>query len=148
MLLYSCNIQIKITIMKNFKYSIFLLTLLFSLSSFTNSIAKAKPLVKLGSKKVSFLIDKDVIHVGPRSGTFKKIQLKVSGGNLNMHKVLVEYGNGEKDIINVRHNFKKGSLSKVIDLKGSNRVIKDITFWYDTKNGSRQRATLTAFGVR
>jgi len=134
--------------MKNLKFSLCLIALVFSLSSFTFSVDKSKPLVKLGSKKVSFLIDKDVIHVGAKRGTFKKIQLKVTGGNLNMHKVLVEYGNGEKDVINVRHTFKKGSLSKVIDLEGSNRVIKDITFWYDTKNSSRQRATMTAFGIR
>ncbi len=134
--------------MKSLKFSLFVLSLLFSLSSFVSSNSKAQPWVKLGSKKVNYGIDKDIIHVGLRKGSFKKIQLKVTGGNLNMHKVLVEYGNGEKDNINVKHNFKKGSVSRVLDLEGSNRVIKGITFWYDTKNSSRQKATVTVFGLK
>ena len=54
------------------------------------------------------------------------------------------YGTSEE--IKLRHNFNRRSDSRVIDLNGRNRIIKKITFLYDTKNRSRRRATLQVFG--
>jgi hypothetical protein len=45
--------------------------------------------------------------------------------------MVVTYGNGTKDVIPLRHVFKRGSTSRIIDLRGGNRVIKKITFVYD-----------------
>jgi len=128
---------------------VFALMIVFFLgSSFTtkeNSFADWK---RLGSKKVSYKLDRDVIKVGPNDGTFRKLKIQVTGGSLNMHKMIVEYGNGSKDNIPLKHNFKRGSDSRVIDLEGGKRVIKDITFFYDTKNNSRKRASIHVFGKR
>ncbi len=103
---------------------------------------------RLGVRKVNYGLDRDVIKVGLKDGRFTKLRFVVRGGGLNMHRVVVQYGNGSKDELEVRHNFKKGSLTRVVDLKGNKRVIRDITFWYDTKNISSRRATLTVFGRR
>ncbi|OWY23430.1 DUF2541 domain-containing protein [Sphingobacteriales bacterium UPWRP_1] len=100
----------------------------------------------LGSKKVNYSLDHDVLHVGKHEGSFKKLKITVTGGSLNMHKMVVEYGNGDKDEIELRHNFGKGSNSRLIDLKGGDRYIKDITFWYDTDNRSNKKATLHVYG--
>lgn len=127
-----------------------MLITILTLSSFTGNanLVDFGPWVKLGSKKVNYALDRDVIHVGINDGAFKKIRLKVTKGSLNMHKVVIEYANGQKDNINVRHNFKRGSMSRVIDLEGNNRIIRDITFWYDSDNSSRRRATLTVYGKK
>ena len=114
----------------------------------TQSAVAQKDWQRLGSRKVNFGLDRDVIKVGLQDGTFTKLRFVVSGGALNMHKIVVQYGNGTKDELEVRHNFKKGSLTRVVDLRGGKRIIRDITFWYDTKNASRKRATLTVFGRR
>ena len=53
-----------------------------------------------------------------------------------MHKLVVHYGNGETENIELRNNFSAGSESRVIDL----RVIQKIVFWYDTKNLARGNA--------
>lgn len=115
-------------------------------SSFTTSDSSQLPWKKLGTKKVSYKLDRDVIRIGYKDGSFKKLKVLVTGGSLNMYKMKVEYGNGSHDLIPLRHNFAKGSDSRIIDLEGGNRVIKDITFWYDTKNRAKKRATVHVFG--
>lgn len=124
-----------------FLASIFLLATSFTLSE--TSVAKW---VKLGSKKVSYKLDRDVLRVGAQDGRFTKLKIEVTGGKVNMHKMIVEYGNGTKDNIPLRHSFDRKSGSRVIDLEGYKRVIKDITFFYDTKNRSRNKATVHVFG--
>ncbi len=125
------------------------LTCIFLLgSSFSTSEASYARWVKLGAKKVSYKLDRDIIYVGAKEGGFKKLKLVVDNGNINLHKMVVEYGNGSKDNIPLNYNFSKGSQTRVIDLEGSTRVIKDITLWYDTKNNSRQRAKVHVYGKR
>jgi len=120
-----------------------LVIILLVTSSFTTSISQWE---HLGSRTVNFGLDKDVIKVTAREGGFRKLKIKVSGGALNMHKMIVQYGNGQKDIIKLRHNFSRKSTTRLIDLKGGKRVIRDITFFYDTKNRSRKRAKVHVFG--
>lgn len=100
----------------------------------------------LGSRTVNYKLDRDVIKVTAREGGFTKLKVKVTGGSINMHKMVVQYGNGKKDIISLRHNFSKRSATRLIDLEGGKRVIRDITFFYDTKNLSRKRAKVHVFG--
>ena len=107
-----------------------------------------KPWQHLGSRVVTYQLDKDVIHVGAREGGFTKLKLKVTGGGLNMHRLVVEYGNGQKDQIPLKHHFRSGDQSRIIDLEGGKRVIKDITFWYDTKNIVRRRGRIHVYGRR
>lgn len=117
-------------------------------SSFMTSNSTVLPWKKIGSKKVTYKLDRDVLHVGKNDGTFKKLKIKVTGGSINMHKMVIEYGNGQRDNVPLVHTFIKGSDSRVIDLQGRNRVIKDITFLYDTKNGAKRRATVHVYGRR
>lgn len=139
-------INLKSSNMKTPIYLFSLLSIIFFASSFTSVENGCLAWEKLGSKKVSYKLDKDVIHVGLRDGTFTKLKLAVTGGNLNLHRMIVEYGNGTKEQIDVRHQFSKFSTSRIIDLNGGQRIIKDITFFYDTKNHSKNRATLHVFG--
>ena len=123
--------------------------LFIGLSSFdTTAETPFKDWVRLGTKKVDYRVDRDMIHVGVRDGSFKKLKLVVTRGSLNMHKMVVLYGNGSKDEINLRHNFSRTSTSRVIDLKGNKRVIKKIMFIYDTKNFSNSKARIHVFGRR
>lgn len=122
--------------------------MIFSLSSFTTISTPIKKLnwEKLGTKTVDFKLDKDVLRVGAKEGRFSKLKLAVTGGSLNMHKMKIEYMNGQTEKIDLRHNFNQRSSSRVIDIDGRRRIIKNITFWYDTKNRSKKKAKLTVFG--
>ncbi len=124
--------------------------IIVGLSSFNtivvNSNLDGGKWVKLGSKKIDFKLDKDILKVGANNGKFTKLKIVVTNGKLNMHRMVVHYKNNTKEEIALRHNFAKGSDSRVIDLKGKKRIIKKIVFWFDTKNKSTNKATLTVFG--
>ena len=100
----------------------------------------------LGTKTVNYKLDRDVLRVTAKEGAFTKLKLQVTGGSLNMHKMIVQYGNGKKEEINLKHNFNRRSDSRVIDLNGGKRIIRDITFIYDTKDRSRRRAEVHVYG--
>ncbi|MCJ8291702.1 MAG: hypothetical protein HRT58_04745 [Crocinitomicaceae bacterium] len=117
--------------------------LFVSFTGFSQTRAKWE---KLGVRAVNYKIDKDDIHVGAKEGGFTKLKVVVTGGSVNMHKMVVTYMNGEKEEITLRHNFKKGSGSRIIDLKGGKRLIKNIRFFYDTKNIAKSRAKVIVFG--
>lgn len=102
----------------------------------------------LGSRKINWGLDKDVIAVGPKAIGYTRLKIKVTGGAVNMHRMVVKYGNGEKEEIQLKHHFKKGDDSRVIDLKGGKRHIQTITFWYDTKNRSGKKAMIHVAGKR
>ncbi len=123
-----------------------LVSFLFFASSFTLPEETRFDWNRLGSKKVSYSLDRDVLHIGANDGLYSKLKLAVTGGSVNMHKMVVEYGNGAKDTIMIKQNFQKRTDSRVIDLQGNKRVIKKISFWYDTKNRSQRQATMHVFG--
>ena len=122
---------------------------LFGLSSLkTSEINHDGEWVHLGSKKVNWSIEKDVIKVGKHAGSFSKLKIKVLEGDVNMKKMMVTYENGKTENIPLKFYFKKGSESRIIDLKGKKRKIKEITFWYDTRNRSKKRATVHVAGKK
>lgn len=100
----------------------------------------------LGSRDVDFKVDRDVIPVTWRDGAFDAIRIVVKGGALNMHKCIIHFENGGTQDVELRHNFDRRSASRLIDLAGNNRLIEKIVFWYDTKNFSGQKATVTVYG--
>lgn len=101
---------------------------------------------RLGSRKVDFKLDKDVIAVGAHEGGFTKLKIEVRGGALNMHKMVVHFMNGSDQDVELKQNFTKGGGSRIIDLPGNKRIIKSITFHYDSKNNAQSKATVHVFG--
>ena len=99
----------------------------------------------LGSRKVDFGLDHDRIKVTASNGRFTKLKMNVSG-NLTMHKMKVNYRNGNSQILNIKHHFMQDRDSKVIDLKGGKRIIQSIDMWYDTKNKAGRKATVHLYG--
>jgi len=98
----------------------------------------------LGSRRVSFAVERDVIVVGPREGTFDAIRIEVDGGSLEMYNIRLTLGNGDTWSPDTRVLFREGSWSRVIDLPGA-RVIRKIEFWYRSRL-RRGQATVRVFG--
>ncbi|MEZ4926342.1 MAG: DUF2541 family protein [Saprospiraceae bacterium] len=126
----------------------FLLATLIAITSmsFTTLPTDTRPWELLGSRVVNYALDRDVIAVTAAEGLFTGIQVRVKRGPVNMHKLVIHYGNGESEEIELRENFRAGSASRVIDLPGNKRVIKKVTFLYDTKNLARKRAVVELWG--
>lgn len=113
--------------------------------SFTTS-DNARPWELLGVRKVNFALDRDEIVVTRAEGVFTALQLKIKRGPINMHQMVVHYGNGETQEIALKENFREGSESRVIDLAGNRRVIRKVVFVYDTKNFSDSKAEVELWG--
>ncbi len=118
----------------------------FLFVSFTGFSQKRLKWEKLGVRAINYKIDKDDLHVGAKEGGFTKLKIVVTGGSVNMHRMVVTYMNGKKEEIALRHNFKKESGSRIIDLNGGKRLIKNIRFFYDTKNVAQKKAKIHVFG--
>ena len=101
---------------------------------------------KLGEKTVNYKLDHDIINVSLRDGKFRQLRFVVKHGGLNMHKCTVHFENGGTQDIDLRHTFTKGSASRIVDLNGNDRFIEKISFWYDSKDFSNNKAVLSVFG--
>ena len=84
----------------------------------------------LGTKKVAFLTEKDVILVGAKRGIFKKIKLTVRKSGVRFHDLKIHFVNGSIMDVQIRKVIPAGGETRVIDLPGHNRYIEKVIFWY------------------
>lgn len=132
------------------KFSFFILALILPL--FTTSLSAHHEVRRpgqweqLGQRQVNFSADRDVIQIRAREGSFKSLQLKVKGAPIDLNRVMVHFGNGEQQVLNVRQTIPRGGQSRVLDLPGNNRIITKVVLLYDTRNRARQRATVELWG--
>jgi hypothetical protein len=115
-------------------------------SGFTIDHSILDPWVQIGMLKVDYGLDHDVLPITYRQGHFEAVKIVVKGGALNMHKCMIYFEKGGQQDVPLRHNFAKGSESRVIDLKGNKRFIERIEFWYDTKNSADRKALIVVWG--
>jgi hypothetical protein len=128
----------------NLRFIIFVFAILMASVNVSNA---QKPRWELlGTRKVSYKLDRDVIPVTWREGSFNAIRIVVRNGSLNMNKCIIHFENGGIKEVALRHNFAGKSASRIIDLPGNKRLIEKIVFWYDTKNVSSRRATVVVYG--
>jgi len=91
---------------------------------------ESKGWVKLGERDVDGRVDKDTIAVGKAEGKFTKLTMLVDKSDLELLDFEITFGNGEKHNPNVKHLFKEGSRTRVLDLPGDERMIKTINLKY------------------
>jgi hypothetical protein len=105
--------------------------------------------VMLGERMVDFKSDHDVINVSSAEGLFRSLYFVVEKNDLEVFNLLVVYGNGEKEKLDVRLMFKAGSRSRTVDLHGDQRRIESIQFTYRTVGAWREgKARMIVYGVR
>ena len=105
----------------------------------------SKGWVKLGEREVNGRVDRDRIEVGRQDGKFTKLTLYVENSDLELLDFEITFGNKEKFHPEVRHVFKEGSRTHVIDLPGDERVIKSIDLKYKNFPGG-DRARVEVWG--
>jgi hypothetical protein len=84
----------------------------------------------LGERAVQGRRDRDRITIGAYEGRFDQLVLVVADGNIQLSKLALTFGNGERFNPEVRHLFQEGARTRVIDLPGNNRVIRRIDLAY------------------
>jgi hypothetical protein len=99
----------------------------------------------LGQSHVDSTHDHDDIKVGRVDGTFRAIQLQVNGGAVDFDHVVVHFGNGTSEPIDVRYHIKSGGSTRIIDLPGARRRIQSVELWYG-KAPWEGRPTVSLYG--
>jgi hypothetical protein len=102
--------------------------------------------VKLGERTVDGRTDRDTIHVGRYEGRFSKLTIAVEDNDLEMLDFTVTFTNGERFRPRLRHYFREGSSTRVIDLPGHTRTIQRIDMTY--RNVRRGRAVVEVWGFQ
>jgi hypothetical protein len=99
----------------------------------------------LGTRRVSFVRERDVIEVTAREGLFRALKLEVDGGDLEMFNVRIVFGDGSVYSPKTRFLFRQGSWSRTFDFPGQSRVIRRIEFQYRSTI-RRGQATVRVYG--
>jgi Protein of unknown function (DUF2541) len=129
-----------------FILSFLFIALFTSTTVFAQGTARPDKWSLLGSRTVKHGLDKDEIMVTASEGVFDAVQIRVKRSGINMHKCVVHFGDGSTQDVDMKQDFKQGSESRLINLEGTNRVIRKVVFWYDTKNYRRSRALVELWG--
>ncbi len=93
----------------------------------------------------------DRIEVGRNEGLFKRVRITVKDRALVFDEMRVVYGNGEEQVIPVKTTVAANSTFGPVDLKGGNRVIREIRARYrsaivDAKAVGRGAAVVEIWG--
>ena len=95
---------------------------------------KPGPWALLGETTVDGQRDHDRIALGRAEGKFQSIQLRVIGAPVEFYRVVVNYGNGQNEEVQVRERIPAGGQTRAIDLRGNERVISSVDFFYGKAN--------------
>ncbi len=101
--------------------------------------------LKLGEQRVNGRVDKDRITVGRHEGKFTKVTIVVEDSDIELLDFDVKFVGGGTWNPKVRHYFKEGARSRVIDLPGDERVIQYIDLKYKNLPGGGA-ATVAVWG--
>jgi hypothetical protein len=105
--------------------------------------------VILGEARVDGGVDHDRIVVTGAKGEYRAIQLRVENGPVRFDRVVVHYGNGNSEPINIRRRINAGGETRAIDLPGNRRVIESVEFWYERGNWrNERRPRVLLLGIR
>jgi hypothetical protein len=107
--------------------------------------AAAQRWEELGSRRVRFAAERDVIEVGAVEGLFTGIRIDVDAGDVELYDIRVVFADGSDFSPGTRISFGQGSRSRVIDLPGAARAIRRVSFAYRSRL-RRGQAVVRLFG--
>lgn len=102
----------------------------------------------LGTRTVDYTLDRDVVDLKESGEYFQTLKFIVKNGTLNMHKCTVHFADGESKVIELTDEMNKSNDGRILDMRGSNRKIEKVTFWYDSKNNSNNKSIVELWGKR
>jgi hypothetical protein len=121
---------------------------LFVLLAVGNSLqAQRQEWVFLGDRHVDGEMDHDTIRVGKADGWFRAIQFRVEGGDVQFDRIVVRFGNGSEERLDVHERVPAGGHTRAIDLPGDKRHIETVDLWYGKARWER-RPKVSLFGIR
>jgi hypothetical protein len=102
--------------------------------------------VYLGESNVDGNADHDRIRIGRDDGRFRALQIRVERAPIEFQRVVVHYGNGSAERIDIRNRIRPGGRTRVINLRGNDRVIESVEVWYARARYNSEKPKLRLFG--
>lgn len=102
--------------------------------------------VFLGERFVDGRADTDKLPVTV-GGAFRAIQIRVSGGAVELTRVVVHFENGADTDLRIRDRIPAGGTTGAVDLPGKKRRIRSVEMWY-TKARWARRPGVSVFALR
>lgn len=102
--------------------------------------------VYLGEANVDGKVDHDRISIGRSNGRFHTIQIHVERGAIEFQRVVVHYANGGDEELQIRERIQAGGQTRAIDLRGNDRAISSVEFWYSQGNWGSRRPRVRLYG--
>jgi hypothetical protein len=90
--------------------------------------------------------DLDVMVVSGKCPTLSAVKIRAAQGSADIAELAVRYGNDAWERLSLRENFRQGSESRWIDLRGGQRCVTGIAVIGDTNNRSSNRTLVQIFG--
>ena len=109
--------------------------------------AHAADWVYLGQAHVDGQHDHDNIKVGDAAGRYHALQLRVVNGPIEFDHIVVHYGNGESETLQVRDVIRAGGRSRAIPLAGD-RIVESFELWYSKANPGSGKPEVRLWGKR
>lgn len=114
------------------------LRLLFLAALVSSVAAYAADWEMLGSRSVSDRTEVDSISLSGE-GNFTALKIKVEGHAVEFHDIKIHFANGGVQDVQIRQVIRAGGESRVIDVNGGDRFIKNVEFVYDAQTRRRHR---------
>ena len=121
---------------------VFVSLLAVALMFYMAPAAHPQPWIFLGQAHVDGQHDHDNIEVGKTAGRYRFLQVRVHNAPIEFDRIVVHYGNGEPEVLQVRDLIRAGGHSRAIALQGD-RFVKSFELWYG-KRIPTQRARKSA----
>src|SRR5215471_14381410 len=87
--------------------------------------------VALGERAVTNDVARDTITVRASQGTFQAIKISVRGSAVRFNRVVLRFENGVERELQLDIRVPAGGETRIIHLKGDERAIRSVDFWYD-----------------
>jgi hypothetical protein len=107
--------------------------------------AQAANWVYLGQSHVDGQHDHDNIEVGKAAGRYRFLQIRVTNAPIEFDHIVVHYGDGEPQTLQVRDVIRAGGHSRAIELQGD-RFVKSFELWYGKARPDSGKPELTLWG--
>jgi Protein of unknown function (DUF2541) len=102
---------------------------------------------ELACKSVGFLIDRDVVSLNTQE-RYKSLRLRSVGYDIEMIEMAVRFGNGQRDVYNIRTVIPSNGRTGPIDMRGEARRIREIELVYRARAIGTSKTRLCVDGLK
>ena len=101
--------------------------------------------VLFGSQTVSFLVDRDIIRVGPEMGKFDRLRFRVLGNDIFVSSLEVIYDDGTSETLLTDKRVNRNRKTSWMDLRPGS-FINEVRLIYRSKSNVNRTARVEVFG--